>query len=73
MTPPTPRTSGAASAATSSPETRRPNRLEGGPSFDIVTSIDGIGGNDVIVGHSAAGTDVCQGDAGPPPDSVHCP
>ena len=51
----------------------RPNRLEGGPSFDIVTSIDGIGGNDVIIGHSAAGTDVCQGDAGPPPDSVHCP
>ena len=52
---------------------RRPNRLEGGPSFDIVTSIDGIGGNDVIIGHSAAGTDVCQGDAGPPPDAVHCP
>jgi serralysin len=51
----------------------RANRLEGGPSFDIVTSIDGIGGNDVIIGHSAAGTDVCQGDAGPPPDSVHCP
>ena len=51
----------------------RPNRLEGGPSFNIVTSIDGIGGNDVIIGHSAAGTDVCQGDAGPPPDAVHCP
>lgn len=51
----------------------RANVLEGGPSFDIVTSIDGIGGNDAIIGHSAAGTDVCQGDKGPPPDSVHCP
>ena len=44
----------------------RANRLEGGPTFDIITSVDGIGGNDVIIGHSGAGTDVCQGDAGPP-------
>jgi Ca2+-binding RTX toxin-like protein len=51
----------------------RANRLEGGPTFDIITSVDGIGGNDVIIGHSGVGTDVCQGDAGPPPDSVHCP
>ena len=51
----------------------RANRLEGGPTFDIITSVDGIGGNDVIIGHSGAGTDVCQGDAGPPADSVHCP
>ena len=50
----------------------RANRLEGGPTFDIITSVDGIGGNDVIIGHSGAGTDVCQGDAGPPPDSVSC-
>src|SRR3954452_21725472 len=32
----------------------RANRLEGGPSFDIVTSSDDMGGNDVIIGHSSA-------------------
>jgi Ca2+-binding RTX toxin-like protein len=46
------------------------NQLLGGPSADLINSIDGIGHNDVIVG--GLGNDVCRFDAGPPPDDVRC-
>jgi Ca2+-binding RTX toxin-like protein len=46
------------------------NRLEGGPSDDVIDSRDGVGRNDVIIGNG--GNDTCQFDAGPPPDQVRC-
>ena len=46
------------------------NRLEGGPSDDLIDSVDGIGRNDVIIGNG--GNDTCRFDAGPPPDDVRC-
>jgi serralysin len=44
------------------------NRLEGGPSADLILGADGISGNDVIIGHSF-GNDICTSDPG---DQVTC-
>jgi Ca2+-binding RTX toxin-like protein len=44
------------------------NRLEGGPSADLIFGADGISGNDVIISHNF-GNDSCTFDAG---DQVSC-